>query len=294
MNNIRLSQIVSNIESFPTLPSIVAQVLKVVADPESTAGDLTDVILPDPAMTTSILKVANSAFLGLPKKVATLRHAISIMGFNEIRNLVMARAICQSFKHFENIPKFDLREFWVHSFLSALAAKLIADDVKCNHSEFFVAGLVHDIGKLVIFMVYPEEFCRLEGSSAAGDPALLELERRTFGLGHDDVGLRLARRWFLPPNLAEAAGYHHNFQESDASGPVAIIIHLADLLAHLVNAEKADIEKRFYRESFLDKHCIAAAASHGLKLSAEKLNQYEKSLEKDRQENSGVLQLFIG
>lgn len=294
MRHTGLSQIISQIKNFPTLPAIAARVLLVVSDPESTAGDLTGVILPDPAMTMSILKIANSAFLGLPKKVATLQHAIAIMGFNEIQNLVLAKAICQSFKGIEKNSKFDLHKFWMHSFLCGLAAKIIAADEKGVNSVFFVAGLIHDIGKLVILTVFPEEFSQLATQSTALCDESLELEKSTFGLGHDDAGLRLARRWFLPSNLASAAGFHHNFQKADPPDIFSLTVHLADMLAHLVDAKEENGEKQFYRERLSDDYRRTAAATHGLTLTPEKIDRYEQELNAARQENIAILQMFIG
>ncbi len=290
-NNLNL--IINKINSFPTLPSIVAQVLRVVAKPESTAGELAEVITPDPAMTMSILKIANSAFLGLPKRVVTLQHAVAIMGFDEIRNLVLAKAVCQSFKALNKNAKFDIRQFWSHSFLCGLAAKLIASQSKKLNNEFFVAGLVHDIGKLVIYMVFPEEYCNMATDHTAGGPQLIAAEKDNFGLSHDEVGLRLARRWFLPPNLTAAIGFHHYPHANEEIPEFAIIAHLADLLARIAAAREASMDADEYVELFLGPATLNLAKSCHLKLSAALLDKLEQDLAASKEENSAILQMLL-
>ncbi len=293
MTTSNLNVIINKIDSFPTLPSIVAQVLRVVAKPNSSAGELAEVITPDPAMTMSILKIANSAFLGLPKRVVTLQHAIAIMGFDEIRNLVLAKAICQSFKSLKKHAKFDIRQFWSHSFLCGLAAKVIAAQSEKLDTEFFVAGLVHDIGKLVIYMAFPEEYCQMAADHIAGGPQLIAAEKANFSLSHDEVGFQLARRWFLPPNLSAAIGFHHKPHATEKMPDFAIVAHLADLLARIVAAKEASKAPDEYMKLIMGPAILDLARSCQLELSAAILDKMEKDLVASKKENSGILQMLL-
>jgi len=134
------------IQSFPTLPTVVNRVMEITANPESSTTELMDVIRPDISLTAVILKTANSAFFGLSRKVSTLDQAITILGFKEIRNVVIARAVFDSFKHLKKDKQFNINSFWEHSFVCGIVAKVIAQDMKYPANEFFIAGLIHDIG----------------------------------------------------------------------------------------------------------------------------------------------------
>ena len=139
------------IDSFPTLPTVVTRVMQVTADPKSSTKDLLAIISPDQSLTMSILKMANSAFFGLPREISSLQQALTILGFKEIQNLVLAKAVFNSFKNIQKNGPFNINKFWEHSFLCGLLSKIIANDIKKDNNEFFVAGLIHDIGKLIIF-----------------------------------------------------------------------------------------------------------------------------------------------
>jgi len=151
----------SRIYSFPSLPAVVSKVLDVIASENSTMGDLTDVIKLDPPFSTDILRLANSAFFGRLMEVSTLKQAVSVLGFNEIRNLVLSKAVFNNFKNLTKSSQFDIRIFWQHSFLCGLAGKIIASDLHEDRGECFMAGLIHDIGKLIIYLELPEEFLKI-------------------------------------------------------------------------------------------------------------------------------------
>jgi len=145
----------SRIHSFPSLPAVVSKVLDVIASESSTMGDLTDVIKLDPPFSTDILRLANSAFFGRLMEVSTLKQAVSVLGFNEIRNLVLSKAVFNNFKNLTKNSQFDIRNFWEHSFLCGLAGKIIAADLHKDPNECFMAGLIHDIGKLIFYLELP-------------------------------------------------------------------------------------------------------------------------------------------
>ncbi len=292
MNPPNSAAIINRINSFPTLPSIVAQVMQVIADPQSSARDLSEVIIADPAMTAMILKIANSPFFGLPKKVASLQHAIAIIGFSEIRNLVLARSICQSFKTLPKNAKFDMRRFWNHSFLCGLAAKIIAADFKPGNIEFFVAGLIHDIGKLVLYMVHPQEFCRLSMEDKMGGPQLRVAEKAAFGFAHDEAGMRLVKRWLLPTTLVAGVGFHHQPYNAKDHPVHALVVHLADLLARLNETKEENIDVSGLRESFFQDDTLVLAQSCGLELTPAVLSKFEHSLDMHAKEDASLFQML--
>jgi len=223
--------IIKQIDSFPALPITVTRVMDVTGDPESSADDLMQAILPDQSMCTTLLKVANSAFFGLPREVSTIDKAVMVLGFNEIRNIVLGKAVFNSFKDIYNTNKKTIDLFWEHSFVCGLAAKIIAEDRGLSASESFVAGLIHDIGKLAMLMSLNSDYAHLLELS---DPIqfrtyLSELD--LFSVSHDDIGARLLKRWLFPVSLIDAVGYHHRPNECPGTPVMPIIIQIADILS---------------------------------------------------------------
>ena len=129
MTDSKLNAIIRQVDSFPALPATVNKVMEVTGNPESTAHDLMRAILPDQSMCATILKIANSAFFGMPREVATMEKAVVVLGFNEIRNIVLGKAV---FTSFQKMPKQNREEtnlFWEHSFTCGIAAKIIAEQI---------------------------------------------------------------------------------------------------------------------------------------------------------------------
>ncbi|MCF8067373.1 MAG: HDOD domain-containing protein [Desulfobacterales bacterium] len=281
------------IQSFPTLPTVVNRVMEITANPESSASELMAVIRPDVSLTAVILKTSNSAFFGLSRKVSTLEQAITILGFKEIRNVVIARAVFDSFKHLKKDKQFNINIFWEHSFVCGLAAKIIAKELKYPANEFFIAGLIHDIGKLVMYMTLPGQYSLLLEESKAEGKRELELEIDKFGLTHDDVGMRLLKRWLFPDNLIAAVGYHHRLEEQQEEVAFSIIIHVADILAHLSESatedsdEQPDITASFYPE------ILKIATAHGIIWVEDDLNGFRQQLEERKVQESDALSLFM-
>lgn len=222
----------AQIDTFPALPETVSRVMRVTADPGSSAEDLIRVILPDQSMCAAILKVANSAFFGVPREVGTIERAVVVLGYEEIRNIVIGKAVFTSFPKLKRESRTSARLFWKHAFTCGLAAKIISEHFRLSPSEFFIAGLIHDIGKLAMFITFPLDYPILRELARPGDygNAVAE-EKRVFGIGHDRVGLQLAEKWQLPPQLAAAVGYHHRPAEAAAFRNYPLIVQVADILA---------------------------------------------------------------
>jgi HD-like signal output (HDOD) protein len=221
----------TRINSFPALPLIVTKVLAVTADPESSAEDLMEVILPDQSMCTAILKVANSAFFGIPREVSTMERALMVLGFEEVRNIVIGKALFAAFPKLGREFRESVTLFWQHAFTCGLAAKIMGEKTKISPSELFVAGLIHDIGKLAMLTLFGDKYPLLrelaepEGSDS-GSEELCE-----FKISHDRVGLLLADRWLLPKKLAMAIGYHHYPEKAPSHRQYPILIQTADILS---------------------------------------------------------------
>ncbi len=225
--------ILNQVDAFPALPATVSNVITITGNPESSAQDLMEAVLPDQAMCLTILKIANSAFFGLPRKVSTIDKAVMVLGFNEIRNIVLGKAVFNSFREAYRKNRELINIFWEHSFLTGLAAKIIAEDIKISPSEAFIAGLIHDIGKLAILVSLNGDYSTvLESSSSDPVNAYLE-EQELLSIGHDEVGYRLLKRWLFPKSLLYTTAYHHKPLDSEGESLFPAVIQIADRLSHL-------------------------------------------------------------
>ncbi|WP_163337699.1 HDOD domain-containing protein [Desulfopila sp. IMCC35008] len=227
----RYTQIEQKIESFPALPAVVAQVLKVTNNPESSAADLMEAIQPDPSMCTAILKVANSALFGQPKKVSSLEQAITLLGFNEIESIVLGKAVVTSFQQILVGHKEELKEFWQHSFTCGLAAKIIAVHLNLSSGQFFMAGLIHDIGKLAMLLSFPKEYGSTGFLNQFSTQQQLQQETELFSISHELVGGKLLQKWNFPQNLLFSIGFHHQPERAPKQNGYPLVIQLADVLS---------------------------------------------------------------
>jgi HD-like signal output (HDOD) protein len=244
-----LTAINSQIKSLPALPAIVTKVMAVTANPESSANDLMQVILPDQTMCSTILKVANSAFFGIPRGVSSIERAVVVLGYEEIRNIVIGKAIFSSFPKLSKENRNTLSLFWEHAFTCGLASKIIGEHLHLPPSEFFIAGLIHDIGKLAMLMAFPHEYSSLRELSNPNNLNDTAEEHTKFAISHDKVGLQLAKVWLLPEKLVMAIGYHHSPQEAPAHKEYPLIVQVADILSliycHSDCMKRYDVEKIF-------------------------------------------------
>lgn len=223
----------SYIDGFPSLPSVVTRVMEITADTNSSTDDLFSVICSDQTLTANILKMANSIFYGLPKKVGSLQHALSLLGYVEVRNMVITQAMFNNFKHLDAKQGMDLNCFWSHALTCALTSKLVAGHAGCRANDLYIACLIHDIGKLVIAMALPEAYAILVKDSGLNRGyAMHEVEMRYFEITHADIAKRILSQWMLPEKLIQGVGYHHHPERAVNHADIAWGVHAADLLVH--------------------------------------------------------------
>jgi putative nucleotidyltransferase with HDIG domain len=288
-----LNSINDRIESFPALPSIVAKVMAVTANPESSANDLMQVILPDQSMCATILKVANSAFFGIPREVGTIERAVVVLGHEEIKNIIIGKAIFSSFPRMTKETRRTVGLFWEHTFTCGLAAKIIGEHLHFSASELFIAGLIHDIGKLAMFLTFPEQYPILQ--ELANHPLFDNIaeEQNKFSVSHDQVGLQLANKWLLPEQLVAAIGYHHTPRNANAFRHYPLIIQVANILSlmycspEMLRAE--DVTKMF--ADFLPE-TGNLWQEVGLNWNDENLGLWFDGLKRSRQNDQAILGIF--
>lgn len=236
MVNENLRYVVNRISNLPTLPVVITKLLQVVENPNSSAADVSRVISVDQALMTKVLKVVNSAFYGLPKKTSTLTQATVILGFNTIKNLALSATLFDTFSPDDRNGFFDRRRFWEHSIGCAVATKVIAR--YCHYDileEAFIAGLIHDIGKVVVDQFLHDDFIKIIERVKPGGKRMLEAEKEVLGVGHPEIGEWLAQKWNLPPHLVDAIVNHHNPGNAVVSPKLVAMVHLADALVRWEN-----------------------------------------------------------
>jgi putative nucleotidyltransferase with HDIG domain len=288
-----LNSINARIESFPALPEIVTQVMAVTANPKSSANELMQVILPDQAMCTTILKVANSAFFGIPREVHTIERAVVVLGYQEIRNIVIGKAIFSSFPKMNKEARYSISLFWEHTFTCGLAAKIIGEHFHLSSSELFIAGLIHDIGKLAMFITFPDQYPLLK--ELANHPLFDDIaeEQKKFSVSHDQVGLQLAKKWLLPDQLVMAIGYHHAPQDAATFHQYPLIIQVADILSLMYCSPeilKAEDVSRMFADFLPETGSLWRKI--GLSWNDDNLGLWFEGLKISRQNDQAVLSIF--
>ena len=217
-----------------SLPEVVTKLNQMVDDPGCTAADIGEMISLDAALSARLLKVVNSPFYSFPSQVDTISMAITIIGTRALRDLVLATSVTG---HFRSIPGdlVNIDTFWHHSLGCATAARAIADHLKISNSErFFIAGLLHDIGKLVMFLAQPDLSRQVLELSAQAGTDLASLETSAFGFDHAELGCELLREWRLPDSLYEPVAHHHNLAAAGQYHKETAAVHLANAIANTI------------------------------------------------------------
>ena len=227
----RLRQITEKVIGLPSLPTVVTQLINLVGDPATSARDISQLISADQALTAKILKVANSAFYGFPRKIATVQLAIVVLGFETVKNLGLSVAVLKRFHAGKAHPLFDRQQFWEHAIGCGVAARmLVRKRNRKLEGEAFVAGVLHDIGKLILIEYFPDEFG--ESLELACDELLTisEAEMKVIGVTHAEIGGWLAEKWNLPESLVQAITYHHNPLAIEEPSEIRMVTHAANAL----------------------------------------------------------------
>ncbi|ROR32061.1 putative nucleotidyltransferase with HDIG domain [Inmirania thermothiophila] len=223
-----IAELLSEARDLASPPEVCVRLFELMRSETAGAKEIGEVIALDPNLTARLLELVNSAYFGMARRVDTVSRAVTIVGLRELHQLVLA---VQAVSVFSNIPitLVDMRTFWRHSVATALLAKELARRAGVLHPErLFVAGLLHDLGSLVLYRERPEVMRELL-IAADGDEAVMErLEEERLGFGHAELGGALLACWNLPPELCRAVTHHHRPLEAPGPGLEPAIVHLAD------------------------------------------------------------------
>ncbi len=230
-----IEKVLQRVGDLPSMPEVVAEAVDQMNDPDADMADVALVIQRDPALTAKLLKVANSPYYGMRQVVGSLKLAMVILGGREIKNILIGVTMMDTFDdaRTEAITKGN---FWEHSFRVAALSKKISEHYKLRfQGEDFIAGLLHDIGKLVLYRQLPKEYGPVYQKASASDDEIETIEFEVFGFDHSEAGGAIVKVWNLPETLRDAVLYHHakdGRSVDDAKDPkLASIVRIANLAA---------------------------------------------------------------
>lgn len=223
---------VSNISTIPTLPTVLERITSLLRNPKTSAEEIGKAITRDQSLASKVLKLVNSAFYGFPGKISTITHAVVILGFATIKNIVLTASIFETFKKgTQKALGFDMEKFWVHSVACGAASQTLAKHIGSkDREECFIAGLIHDIGKIIFCKYLPKEFGQVIQNVHKKNILIYDSEKELFGTTHQEVGGIIVKNWNLPVNLQYAVLNHHEPLKTKDHATITSIVHCADIL----------------------------------------------------------------
>jgi putative nucleotidyltransferase with HDIG domain len=230
--NALAESLVADVAGLVSPPDICLKLAELVQREDCSVQDIGEVVIRDPNLTAKLLRLVNSPFYGMRGRIDTVSRAITVIGTRELYSLVLAIAAVRSFNGIPNTI-VNMDTFWRHSIYTALLSRILAKRCRVLHPErLFVAGLLHDIGCLVLYARLPELARDLLLTAGGDEEALYAAETEVLGFSHAELGALLMRNWQLPGNLIDAVGHHHAPADATVGKTEAAIVHLANVLAN--------------------------------------------------------------
>lgn len=222
-----------SVRELQTIPTILNKVLQEISDPNADINKIANLIMNDPVLTASILKLVNSSYFTLYKKVNSIHHGIILLGLKKIRDVVLTTVLLDHFHVDSSI--LDCTHFWSHALGCAKGASLLEPANNSITADiFYVAGLVHDIGELILAQYFPNEFRVIYQTAKRESVELFQIEKEIWGITHCDIGEKFAIQWNFPVPIINAIKFHHSPEEAGDDQLIAAVINLSDLFARLL------------------------------------------------------------
>jgi len=254
-NKVRNS-ILAHVDNLAPLPHIVSKILCLINDNNSTANSFEELFRQDPALTARLLKLANSSYYGLRNKVNSISHAIVMLGYKTLKNLVLAASLNKLVKG--EFPGYGFKNngLWHHSFLTATWAEKLAGTLgweKQQSQEIFVSGLLHDIGKLIMSSYVNRDLKKMLVTLIENDGNLIYAEQNLVGIDHAEIGACVAEKWNFAPELVFIIQNHHNHLDTEEQNTKTALLHLTD---YLINQDHIGMFDNFPITSTLNSSCL--------------------------------------
>ncbi len=219
---------VRQIEGLPPFPATHAEILKLAKSDEASADDLAGKIQMDPSLIATVLKLANSSYYGFTKKTDSLSLAVTRLGMEEVANLIMTAQVFEKLGGLEEGEGLDIMAFWKHSVGSAFAARSIAKKLQTEVESSFLAGMLHDLGKIVLDRFFSDYYKTVTETVESEDISIEQAEREILGITHAQVGGQLATEWKFSKNFLNTILHHHHPRQARRGKRLVAVIHLAD------------------------------------------------------------------
>ncbi len=270
-----VSQLIAKVRTVYSLPQTFHRLQEVVQNPDSSMSDIGEVLMADQALSARILQLANSSFYGFPSRIETISHAVTMIGAEQMVALVQGTCVASIFSR---VPRelVNMELFWRHSIACGVTARLIAARRREPNTErFFLLGLLHDIGRLVIFQHLPEDAATALETAGRERRLLFQAETAVLGFDHATVGYDLLRTWKLPGRLCEPIKMHHSYNATSLYPIETAILHTADVI---VNAMRCGSSGERYVPPLHGPHWDLAG------LGAEMIGPLEKEIGRQLEE----------
>lgn len=213
-----------------SLPTVYMQLVDSANDPNSSSHDLVAIVSEDIGLSVRLMKLVNSAFFGYPSKVDSLTRAVAIIGIKQLQDFALATSIVDTFSHIPN-DLVTMESFWKHSIACGVVARILANYRReFNVERAFVSGLLHDIGRLIMLMLIPDEAKKAFAIAQADNQLLYQVETQLLGFNHAAIGGELLKQWKLPEQIIAAVKYHHDPLAENKFKVDAALIHVADIV----------------------------------------------------------------
>lgn len=221
---------VKQIDGLPSFPATHAEIMKLSQSDDASSDDLAEKIQLDPSFLAQVLKLVNSSYYGFRKPTNSLKLAVTLLGMEEIGNLVMAAQVFQQLGNYEDGGGLDLGEFWRHSIGTAFIARAVAKKLQTEIEAAFLGGLLHDLGKVVLDRYFSDYYGAVLESVEANNQTILAAELDVLGVGHEEIGGQLASAWNFSENYASCIENHHNPANTRRFTRLVYVINIADCL----------------------------------------------------------------
>ncbi len=236
MAEVNINKVLDRVDDLPTLPRTVLKIMELVNDPGASAKDLAGVVRDDQVLTARLLRLVNSSFYGFPQRISTVTGAIVLLGFDAIRSLLLTTSVVEIFSRGTRSNRMQAEKLWDHSLGCAVGAKTIGEKTGYDKvEELFVAGLLHDIGKIVEMTYLESKYMEICSLVQSEDLLIQEAEQAVLGFTHAEVGKLLAEKWNLPAKLISVVACHHDPSTAGRFTREAAVVHVADIFTRAID-----------------------------------------------------------
>lgn len=222
-----------DIRALPSLPPVVLELMSLLQQPDTGLDAFAHTLRLDQALSVKVLQLANSPFYGMSGRITTVRDAINVLGLRQLGTLVIAAALTLQFEALHG-PSLHMRAFWRHAIACAVAARQLAQQQGWNDAAAFTAGLLHDVGRLVVDSHYPEKAAEIIAWADQQDISHSEAEETLMGIDHTELGHWVCQHWRFSPDICRAIAGHHR-PRADGPADLADVVHVADAIAHALD-----------------------------------------------------------